>query len=124
MSDENNPRISEDDEQEEIDVVALLDLTNKKKKKKGDKKKKKNKVTSLSESTDVIKSFPGLVEHKVMLLEQDEAQEVLEDPFDCKANYTYQELLDKMMKELYEHNPELVEKHKRCLLYTSPSPRD
>ena len=55
------------------------------------------------------------------------------------ANYTYDELLDRVAKIIQEKNPELGEKRrhtmkppqrmrigtkKTCLLYTSPSPRD
>ena len=48
-----------------------------------------------------------------MLADQDAAQEILEDPYDRKAEYTYDELLEKIVDLLQTNNPALVEKKKR-----------
>eukprot|EP00934_Nitzschia_sp_Nitz4_P003813 Nitzschia sp. Nitz4//scaffold272_size25479//24647//25333//NITZ4_008312-RA/size25479-processed-gene-0.26-mRNA-1//-1//CDS//3329545234//3803//frame0 len=91
---------------EEADVAAMLDLSKKKK-----KKKKKDK------SDDGAKQAAGggadLNGQAAMLAEQDALQEVNEDPYDRKAEYTYDELLDKIVDLLQTNNPALVEKKKR-----------
>ena len=47
-----------------------------------------------------------------MLLEQDKEQE-RDDPYDRKAEYTYEELLERVVNLLQAHNPELIEKKRR-----------
>mmetsp|Transcript_5098 Transcript_5098/g.7378 ORF Transcript_5098/g.7378 Transcript_5098/m.7378 type:complete len:240 (+) Transcript_5098:50-769(+) len=94
------------DEDEDAEVQAMLDLSKKKKK----KKKSKDKSSS-SKSKDETQS-DNLSEQQRMLMEQDEAQET-EDPHDRKAQYTYEELLDRVVNVLQANNPDLVEKKRR-----------
>merc|ERR1712226_103868 len=54
----------------------------------------------------------NLSEQQRMLMEQDKAQET-EDPHDRKAQYTYEELLDRVVNVLQANNPDLVEKKRR-----------
>lgn len=90
---------------EEANVAAMLDLTSKKKKKKKKETKGEGAKTAAGEGTDVDGQ-------EAMLAEQDKAQEV-EDPYDRKAEYTYDELLNKIVDLLQTNNPALVEKKKR-----------
>ena len=96
------------DEVEEADVAAMLDLSKKKKKKKKDSKKDKS---SSGSGGDAGKA--DLSGQAALLAEQDAAQEIVEDTFDRKADYTYDELLEKVVDLLQTHNPQLVEKKKR-----------
>mmetsp|Transcript_126506 Transcript_126506/g.188782 ORF Transcript_126506/g.188782 Transcript_126506/m.188782 type:complete len:228 (+) Transcript_126506:50-733(+) len=91
-------------DEEEADVAAMLDLSKKKKK----KKKKTEKV----ESNDEAKVATDLSGQQALLSELDAAQET-EDPYDKKANYTYEQLLDRIVDILQTNNPSLVEKKKR-----------
>lgn len=93
------------DDDDDADVQAMLDLSKKK------KKKKKSKDKSSSKSKDE-KQSDNLSEQQRMLLEQDKAQET-EDPHDRRAQYTYEELLDRVVNVLQANNPELVVKKRR-----------
>jgi len=95
-------------DEEEADVAAMLDLSKKKKK----KKKKEKKEEKKSSSSAKAGSRADLSGQAAMLSEQDQAQEV-EDPYDRKAEYTYEELLDRVVDILQTKNPSLVEKKKR-----------
>ena len=96
------------DAEEEADVAAMLDLS---------KKKKKKKKTKESKGGDGANALAGegtdLDGQQALLAEQDQAQEVVEDPHDRMAEYTYDELLDKIVDLLQTNNPALVEKKKR-----------
>lgn len=92
-------------DEEEADVAAMLDLSKKKKK----KKKKETKATEGGTAA----TEADLDGQAALLAEQDKAQEVEEDPYDRKAEYTYDELLDKIVDLLQTNNPALVEKKKR-----------
>lgn len=92
---------------EEADVAAMLDLTTKKKKK---KKKKADKAEG--DGDDTKAAAADLSGQQGMLAEQDQAQET-EDPYDKKADYTYEQLLDRIVDILQTNNPSLVEKKKR-----------
>jgi translation initiation factor 2 subunit 2 len=109
---------------EEADVAALLDLTTKKKKKKpksgaaGSGTKKDGSApaaastaaaVSNNSSTSAGLSPEQRLAQLQMLQEQDAAQE-MDDPDDTKANYTYADLLDRVVDLLYANNPDLVEK--------------
>lgn len=100
----------------EADVTAMLDLGKK-------KKKKKSKKTSSSSSSggDKAKSDDAMAttgdkagavdveEQQRMLREQDDAQDV-GGPDDRRADYTYDELLERVVELLQVNNPDLVEK--------------
>jgi translation initiation factor 2 subunit 2 len=93
---------------EEADVAAMLDLSKKKK-----KKKKKTKETSGASSgttaTKATDSDEAASEQERLLKEQDAAQE-LDDPNDRKADWSYADLLDRVVDLLQANNPDLVEK--------------
>lgn len=89
---------------DEADVAAMLDLSKKK------KKKKKPKDETSAEVEDVAAANLG--DQERMLLEQDTIQE-RDDQFDRKAEYTYDELLDRVVNLLQANNPDLVEKKRR-----------
>lgn len=95
--------------EEEADVAAMLDLSKKKK-----KKKKKEKSAEASGSGTTAVAAADLEGQAALLVEQDLAQEAgLEDPFDRKAGYTYDNMLDRIVDLLHTNNPALVEKKKR-----------
>jgi translation initiation factor 2 subunit 2 len=95
--------------EEEVDVAAMLDLSKK-------KKKKTKKTKDTAKAADGGKTLSGdgadWSLQESMLAEQDGIQEV-DDQFDRKAEYTYAELLDKIVDILETNNPNLVEKKKR-----------
>lgn len=89
--------------EEEADVAAMLDLS---------KKKKKKKKKSKSDDKDTSSSAPAAVdlsEQQRLLMELDQAQE-LGDEEDRKAEYSYDELLDRVVDLLTANHPDLVEK--------------
>ena len=89
-------------DEEEADVAAMLDLSKKKK-----KKKKKSSTSSKKEGAGENES-----EQHRLLQEEDEKQE-RPDPYDHKAGYTYEEMLDRVVQLLQANNPDLVEKKRR-----------
>jgi translation initiation factor 2 subunit 2 len=95
-------------DEEETDVAAMLDLSKKRKKKKKSKDK-----DGTSGTSNVAATEAELEGQSAVLAKQDEEQEVIEDPYDRKAEYTYDELLDKIVNMLQTNNPALVEKKKR-----------
>lgn len=120
MSEEEAAAAATNDE--EADVAALLDLTTKKKKKKpkaaGVGSKKDGATSSAASSGGAAVSnggsntglSPELIQaQKELLQEQDAAQET-NDPEDTKANYSYADLLDRVVDLLHANNPDLVEK--------------
>jgi translation initiation factor 2 subunit 2 len=105
MSEENDTK--PDEEEEEADVAAMLDLSKKKKKKKKTgSKKSKEEAGEDGASGDVDMS-----EQQRMLQEEDEKQDIMTDDVeDRKANYSYKELLERVVDLLQTNNPDLVEK--------------
>jgi translation initiation factor 2 subunit 2 len=97
------------DDEEEADVAAMLDLSKKKKKKK--KKVDDKKEGGLSSDDQADEADMGGQE--ALLAEQDAAQDVVDDPYDHKAEYTYEDLLERVVTLLTTNNPALVEKKKR-----------
>lgn len=96
---------------DEDNVQAMLDLSKK-------KKKKKSKKTGGDEGggaatgmapTSTGGSDESLSEQQRMLSVEDEAQE-FEDPNDRRADYTYDELLERVVELLQANNPDLVDK--------------
>uniref|UniRef100_A0A7R9WNC3 Translation initiation factor IF2/IF5 domain-containing protein n=1 Tax=Craspedostauros australis TaxID=1486917 RepID=A0A7R9WNC3_9STRA len=90
---------------EDKQLADMLDLSKK-------KKKKKKKSSSDKKDSGKKEAAADLSGQKGMLAEQDALQEV-EDQYDRKAEYTYEELLDKVVDLLQVNNPALVEKKKR-----------
>lgn len=98
---------------EEADVAAMLDLGKKKKK----SKKKSTKKTQVAGAATATTTTTGGAaagaadssEQQRLLAEQDAAQD-LGDEDDRKAEYTYDELLDRVVSLLQVNNPDLVQK--------------
>jgi len=105
MADEDEHKTGSGEE-EEADVAAMLDLSKKKK-----KKKKKSSSSSKKESSAAATTVSAVdvSEQQRLLMEQDKAQEIGGDD-DCKAEYTYEDLLDRVVDLLQANNPDLVEK--------------
>ena len=103
--DEDNATTPQE-ETEEADMAAMLDLSKKK------KKKKKKTTTTTSSKTDQDSSLYDQSFQAMLLKEQDEQQE-REDPYDRRGEYTYEELLDRVVRLLHANNPDLVEKKRR-----------
>jgi translation initiation factor 2 subunit 2 len=105
------------DEEDEADVAAMLDLSKKK------KKKKKKTDTAAKGSSDGNDGGSGDGDGKIseedlsaqgaLLMEQDKEQDMVDDSYDRKADYTYDELLDRVVDLLQANNPALVQKTKR-----------
>lgn len=126
--DENHVEAAEADVEkvadEEADVAELLDLTKKKKKKPKDKtksagKKEKGEVTENGDTNaNEGESSPSAVaavsssDQERLVKELDEAQELdgAAGESDRRANYTYEELLDRVVDLLHANNPDLIEK--------------
>lgn len=102
---EEDEKNKAEEEEEEADVAAMLDLSKKKKKKKK-AGTKKSKEESAESSGDVDMS-----EQQRMLQEEDEKQDAMvDDVEDRKADYSYGELLERVVDLLQTNNPDLVEK--------------
>lgn len=102
----------------DVDVAEMLDLTTKKKKK---KKKDKDKSSSKSKSTSGATGVGGissdeqlkLIAEDEKLLTQDDEGNEQNDPYDKKSDYSYPELLDRIMNILHAQNPDLIDKKRR-----------
>ncbi|KAL7566835.1 hypothetical protein ACA910_021335 [Epithemia clementina (nom. ined.)] len=109
--------------EEEADVAAMLDLTGKK------KKKKKKPTTTAKGSKDkeggadgeeegaggppFVAGVVSASDQERMLRELDESQEMIDGDSgeaDRRADYTYEELLDRVVDLLHANNPDLIEK--------------
>jgi len=111
-------------EDPESDVQAMLDLTTKKKKKKKkdkdkEKSSKKSSSSGTSGTTDPTTSGVSIEEQKKLIeLEEkmqscDDGGNEQDDIYDQKADYTYPDLLDRIMNILHAQNPDLIEKKRR-----------
>ena len=99
-----------DEENEEADVAAMLDLTKKKKKKKKKVAGSKDKSSDDAGAEADTGGIPvDASEQQRILAELDAAQEV-GDPNDRKAAYSYDELLERVVDLLQANNPDLVDK--------------
>lgn len=106
-------------------MAAMLDLSKKKKKKKKSKDKEKSSSSKSKSSSggggdassgaaaDAGASEEDLAAQRTIVAEDEARQEVTEDPHDRKADYTYSELLDRVVGILHAHNPDLIEKKRR-----------
>ena len=110
--------------EEEAEMAAMLDLSKKKKKKKKSKDKEKSSSSKSKSSSggggdassgaaDAGASEEDLAAQRTIVAEDEARQEVTEDPHDRKADYTYSELLDRVVGILHAHNPDLIEKKRR-----------
>ena len=98
-------------EEEEADVSAMLDLSLSKKKKKKKIKKSSGTTTSKKTETADAEAAPAAdtSDQQRLLLELDQNQE-LGNEDDRRAEYTYDELLDRVVDLLQANNPDLMDK--------------
>lgn len=116
MSDDEKPTSASTGE-EEADIAAMLDLSKKKKKAKKKKDSKKDKKESSSSKSTKTTKDDSAMEHQQTLLNQqiENHNNEFEDEFDHRAEYTYDELLDRVVDILHSNNPDLVDKKRRTL---------
>eukprot|EP00581_Thalassiosira_minuscula_P014182 CAMPEP_0183722556 /NCGR_PEP_ID=MMETSP0737-20130205/14474_1 /TAXON_ID=385413 /ORGANISM="Thalassiosira miniscula, Strain CCMP1093" /LENGTH=238 /DNA_ID=CAMNT_0025952743 /DNA_START=108 /DNA_END=824 /DNA_ORIENTATION=+ len=104
-----------DDEEKEL--AEMLDLTKKKKKKK--KKDKKEKDSSSSSGAGAASSAGDddarFAEQRRLILALETAHGEEDDIYDRKADYTYEDMLDRVMGILHAQNPDLIEKKRRTM---------
>lgn len=105
--------------EEEAEMAAMLDLSKKKKKKKKkDKSSSKDGGGAASESSSSSKLSDGLTssaaeEQRAILASLREADVGSAGENDRSADYTYPELLDRIMNILHDNNPDLIRKKRR-----------
>jgi translation initiation factor 2 subunit 2 len=110
------------DDDEEQELAEMLDLSKKKK-----KKKKKDKADGTTSTTDGVSGEGGdddedgntnnnFAEQRrlIALLETAHGEE--NDVYDRKAEYTYEDMLDRVMGILHAQNPDLIEKKRRTMM--------
>mmetsp|Transcript_4930 Transcript_4930/g.7515 ORF Transcript_4930/g.7515 Transcript_4930/m.7515 type:complete len:254 (-) Transcript_4930:50-811(-) len=106
---------------EEADIAAMLDLSKKKKKAKKKKDSKKDSKEGKSEKQITQPSSSG-ADESVMAEQQARLSEEMDafdneyaDEHDRKAEYSYDDLLDRVMDILTSNNPDLIAKKRRNL---------
>jgi len=101
-----------DDEEKEL--AEMLDLTKKKKKKK--KKDKKEKETAAASAAGDEDARFAEQRRRIVELEQAlEGAAADADPLDRRAEYTYEDMLDRVMGILHAQNPDLIAKKRRTM---------
>mmetsp|Transcript_10062 Transcript_10062/g.24632 ORF Transcript_10062/g.24632 Transcript_10062/m.24632 type:complete len:235 (+) Transcript_10062:105-809(+) len=98
---------------EEKELAEMLDLSKKKKKKK--KKDKKDKEASASGPSGDGDDDARFAEQRRLIAELETAHGEEEDMYDRKADYTYENMLDRVMGILHAQNPDLIEKKRRTM---------
>mmetsp|Transcript_20295 Transcript_20295/g.28934 ORF Transcript_20295/g.28934 Transcript_20295/m.28934 type:complete len:239 (-) Transcript_20295:1464-2180(-) len=105
MSDEEEPTAAVAAEEED-EMAAMLDLSK--------KKKKKKKIKVEEEEEEEATTGQGNSAQRAQQVWEDQNQiSGVNDPYDRKAEYSYDELLDRIVRILHEHNPDLVDKKRR-----------
>ena len=99
--------------EDEAELAAMLDLSKKKKKKK--KKDKKDKESSGDTAANDVDNDAKFAEQRRLILELETAHGEEEDMHDRKADYTYEDMLDRVMNILHAQNPDLIEKKRRTM---------
>lgn len=113
MTDTVEPNPTADDE---ADIAAMLDLSKKKKKakKKSSKKDPKEKSEKSSKNKLSVDHEADFTAQNALLELALNAHDVeFPDEFDRKAEYTYPDLLDRVVDILTSNNPDLIEKKRR-----------
>ena len=117
MSDSEPDDIVPQEAPEEADIEAMLDLSKKKKKAKKKKDSKKDSKEGKSEKQITQPSSSG-ADESVMAEQQARLSEEMDafdneyaDEHDRKAEYSYDDLLDRVMDILTSNNPDLIEKY-------------
>jgi translation initiation factor 2 subunit 2 len=126
MSDDEETNVNANNEEEqeaeaEADIAEMLDLSKKKKKakKKSSSSSKKDKKSQdddedTSNTNNDANNNDNLSAQRKLLLEQDSIFESNHpDPHDIKGEYTYTDLLDRIVAILHSQNPDLIEKKRR-----------
>jgi translation initiation factor 2 subunit 2 len=112
--DEDHTAAAKAENEEEDEMAAMLDLSKKKK-----KKKKKDKDEEQPDEEAIDNNVSGATtthqqRNQQLLDERNQTpEEIPRDPYDRKAEYSYDELLDRIIKILHSNNPDLVEKKRR-----------
>jgi translation initiation factor 2 subunit 2 len=109
MSDEE-PAVTAGDEDAEL--AEMLDLSKKKKKKKKKDGKSKDEAATTTVSGDDDAKF---AEQRRLIQELETAHGEEDDMYDRKAEYTYEDMLDRVMGILHAQNPDLIEKKRRTM---------
>jgi len=99
-----------DDEEKEL--AEMLDLSKKKKRRNGNKHKDKKKAPVASAEGDNDAHF---TEQRRLIAELETAHGEEGDVYDKKADYTYEDMLDRVMAVLHAQNPDLIEKKRRTM---------
>jgi len=103
------------DETEEKELAEMLDLSKKKKKKKKKDKKEKEAAADETTGTSPEDDDAKYAEQRRLILELETAHGEEEDMHDRKADYTYEDMLDRVMNILHAQNPDLIEKKRRTM---------
>mmetsp|Transcript_23337 Transcript_23337/g.32823 ORF Transcript_23337/g.32823 Transcript_23337/m.32823 type:complete len:243 (-) Transcript_23337:191-919(-) len=103
------------EEEADADIAAMLDLGKKKKKPKKKKDKEKKESSKSKSGEDGEQGNGGDMSEQRRLLEEEEErfEEAHPDEYNRKADYTYSELLDRVVNILHSNNPDLIEKKRR-----------
>jgi len=101
-------------EEEDANLADMLDLSKKKKKKKKKDKKDKSEESTSNPSGDVD-GEEKFAEQRRLILEYETAHGEEEDMYDRKADYTYDDMLERIMTTIHAQNPELIEKKRRTM---------
>jgi len=96
----------------EANLEAMLDLTKKKKKPKK-KKDKSDKSSKSKASVDKDNASSKDEQRQLLSKQEDEFESIYPDKHDRKADYTYSDLLDRVVNILHSNNPDLIEKKRR-----------
>ncbi|KAL7430517.1 hypothetical protein ACHAXM_004993 [Skeletonema potamos] len=105
----------EDKANEEAELAEMLDLTKKKKKKKKKDKKEKDSGDAAAAASGGDDDDARFAEQRRLILEQENAHGEENDTYDRKAEYTYEDMLDRVMGILHAQNPDLIEKKRRTM---------
>jgi translation initiation factor 2 subunit 2 len=105
----------EDKANEEAELAEMLDLTKKKKKKKKKDKKEKDSSSGGDAAAAGGADDSRFDEQRRLILEQENAHGEENDTYDRKAEYTYEDMLDRVMGILHAQNPDLIEKKRRTM---------
>lgn len=119
MSDvESNKSESRSVGEEEADIAAMLDLSKKKKKakKKKESKKESKEKSEKKESEEGNDEGVDFEEQRARLAEEiAKFDQEYPDEYDHKADYTYPDLLDRVVDILTSNNPDLTDKKRRTM---------
>jgi translation initiation factor 2 subunit 2 len=112
----------DNDDNEEQELAEMLDLSKKKK-----KKKKKDKADAATSGGDADGGAEGanddddgtannFAEQRRLIALLETAHGEADDTYDRKAEYTYEDMLDRVMGILHAQNPDLIEKKRRTMM--------